>query len=171
MKLKELLMLLYDAGQFDKHGIMNSDSLKRVKHHIMTCDEFKDVKELIFVKTPIWKDPINNKTIQSKKYKLVDDLKFGHTVYLQSILITPEMYDPDHWENNDLKGGAAITPIMFEPKCRIVIEHILPTIGGGVNFTDTDKLNILEKFKRVLDTPEDYIVKGHRDLIIRGLIN
>ena len=172
MKLKELLMLLYDAGQFNNDGIMNSDSLKRVKHHIMTCDEFKDTKELVFVKLPIWKDPVNGKSYQAKQYKLTDDLKFGHTVHLQSISITPEMYDPYCWLGDKLDGSAIITPIIYNPETFEAKRHIVIEYDArNENFTDTEKLNLLERLKRVLDNPNDYRIKGRRDFIIRGLIN
>ncbi len=171
MKLKQLLEVLFDSGYFT-NDILDYDQLKKLKDHILKCDEFQDVEKLEFVKQPNFKNEITGRIMTTKSYKLCDETKFGGVCYIFSIEVTPEIYRSEAF-HKPVKDGACITPTMynpfnFEPVKYICVEFNPESIW---NTSDTNKKDeLIKRFMNVLKSPEEYLVKGQREFIIRGIL-
>ena len=170
MKLKELVDDIFKDSPV-KYG---EKELLEYKEKLLECDEFSEVEELHYMSLPFI---TNNKILNAQSLKINGDTKIKGKCYLLSVMYTPEMFDPTTF-NKPVKDGAAITPIVydpttFEPKRSILLsfsperkQEFPPSEFNGEELIRQELHDLLDN---VIDNPDEYIVKGTRGLIIRGI--
>ena len=185
MKLKELMDNVFNDGPVKPYDTMSfgmgnytlygEKELLEYKEKLLECDEFSEVNELNFMSLPFI--TIDNKSLNAQTLKINGDTKIKGKCYLLSVMYTPEMFDPSTF-NKPVKDGAAITPIVydpttFEPKRSILLsfsperkQEFPPSEFNGEELIRQELHDLLDK---VIDNPDEYIVKGTRGLIIRGI--
>jgi hypothetical protein len=185
MKLKELVDDIFKDGPIKPYDTMafgvgnytlyGEKELLEYKEKILQCDEFSEVDELNFMSIPFIS--VDNKSINAVTLKIDDNVKIKGKCYLLSIMYTPEMFDPSTF-NKPVKDGAAITPAIydidtFEPKRSILLsfsperkQEFPPSEFSGEELIRQELHDLLDK---VIDNPDEYIIKGTRGLIVRGI--
>ena len=194
MKLQELLSEIFSSGEYPKvnsrfgivDGTIYGEDLEQFKERILQTEEFADCKELIIMKHPVIAVE-NGKTVQNVTYKHKEGQKFKGKCYLLSLSLTPQMFDPKKMHTPVL-DGACITPTMydpttFEPKKKIVLEfspefaqdQYIYGLGSPSMIEEAEKngetiirKQLHETLDKILDSPENYQVKGERGVIVRG---
>jgi hypothetical protein len=179
MKLKELLDQIFkdspiQTNQFGltDYTLYGSQALEPLKDKLLECDELKNLHSLRFVDTPTFR--AGDEIYIVETYKLTDVSKFNGAGVILSIALTPEMYDPNVL-TKPVKDGAAISPVFynatnFEPFKRIVLEFSPERIQDGItNHDNIIKQELHDLLDKVLDNPKDYLVKGERAVLVRGI--
>jgi hypothetical protein len=179
MKLKELLDEIFKDGpiptnQFgmSDYALYGSEKLEPLKDKLLECDEFKNLYSLRFVDAPTFR--AGDEVYVVETYKLTDDIKFIGSGVILSIALTPEMYDPNVLLK-PVKDGAAISPTFynptnFEPYKRIVLEFSPERMQDGIsNHEEIVRQELHDLLDKVLDNPKDYLVKGERAVLVRGI--
>jgi hypothetical protein len=178
MKLKELIK---------NEIIIKGNDLSPMIDLLKECEEFQNCDELIILKEPVFLDE-NGKTKMVQTFKVDDNNSFKGKCYLYSIGLTPEMFDPN--KINDLvNDGASITPAIVDPstltlKKKIIIEFEPETLqdeaiyGLGspsmIEDAENERYKSIRKklhqtLDNILDSPQDYQIKGERGVMIRGV--
>jgi hypothetical protein len=91
-----------------------------------------------------------------------------------SIVLTPEIYDPNVL-TKPVKDGAAITPAFydptnFEPYKRIILEFSPERMQDGIsNNEEIIRQELHDLLDKVFNNPKDYLVKGERAVLVRGI--
>jgi hypothetical protein len=139
------------------------EQLKIIKDELLQCEEFSEVKELIIIDASTLEN-INGKIFKSQSYRLTDKIKFSGKAYIYSLSLAPEQWKIDDL-NKSVKDGISISPIIYdqetlEPKAKIIVEY--SPING-------DETEILNRLKLALDNPDEYKIKGKREVIVRGI--
>lgn len=190
MKLKELLSDIFSNGPLDftsmNNGMTYSDYmldknyLEMFKDMILQCEEFESVTELIIPDRPVFL--IDGVGTTCETIKMVDNMKIRNRCYLYSISITPEIYDPTTM-NHHVKNGASLTPIMYNLQTFIPYKEIRmswsPELvqdvrGWGVPIQDQEidlRQRLHQTLDDMLDNPHEYLLKGERGVIIRGIFD
>ena len=198
MKLQELINEILSSGELKNkkgyavnvEGLTDStiygEELEPYVDRIKQCEEFSECDEIVIMKYPVTIDEEKNK-IQNKTYKVVPQQKFKGKCYLLSLALTPEMFDP-HKIHTPVLDGACITPTLydpttFEPKKKIVLEfspefaqdQYIYGLGSPSMIEEAEKngetiirKQLHETLDKILDSPENYQVKGERGVIVRG---
>jgi hypothetical protein len=198
MKLQELINEILSSGELKNkkgyavnvEGLTDStiygEELEPYIDRIKQCEEFSECDEIVIMKYPVTIDEEKNK-IQNKTYKVVPQQKFKGKCYLLSLALTPEMFDP-HKIHTPVLDGACITPTLydpttFEPKKKIVLEfspefaqdQYIYGLGSPSMIEEAEKngetiirKQLHETLDKILDSPENYQVKGERGVIVRG---
>jgi len=179
MKLKEFVEIV-ELGKSEQNLLMDNllygKLLEKYKEIISKTDEFKECESLDILEYPLVKSK-DGKVLTPYTVKLSDVMKFKGRCYLLSLTLTPEMYDPTLLLK-PVKDGAAIgptvyDPITFEPKRQILLSY-----NPSVHFNFKNPFEHSEEFKRdeihqlldkVLDNFDEYKIKGHREVLVRGL--
>jgi hypothetical protein len=179
MKLENLLTDLFELNNgktdFPKIDTLDSKNLLNIKQYLLDCDELKNIKNFDIIEMPYLENEMGE-IIETKTFKLTDGVKFGSKCYIQSISISPEIFNPDTIYT-PVKDGACITPTMydplsFKPKKKICIEFSPEEIQDDlINGESKKKEELIELFKKVLDSPDEYRVKGKRSFMIRGIFD
>jgi len=178
MKLKELLeeILLNNPMTDDDFGFDGSTlygkQLKPYKEKILQCEEFSECSELHFMEIPMILSQ-NDEPIKPMSYKLLPGQKFKGVCYLLSLNLSPEMFDPNTLYT-PVKDGACITPLVYNPETftpirKIVLEYSPERAQDGLVDEHDVKMEIRSLLDKVLDSPDDYKVKGERGVIVRGV--
>lgn len=176
MKLKELLIEIFEENKEEvvkNFGWLNYDVLKQNEQRLRNCDEFKNVKDFRIIQFPDIENE-KGKIIPRQKWKLSDKLSFGNKLYIQTISITPETFNPETIYN-PVKDGACITPAIynketFKPMKKICIEFSPEELQDGEIIGDEKKKKeLITLFKKVLDSPEEYSCKGESEFIIGAI--
>ena len=198
MKLQELINEILSSGELKNkkgyavnvEGLTDStiygEELEPYIDRIKQCEEFSECDEIVIMKYPVTIDEEKNK-IQNKTYRVVPQQKFKGKCYLLSLALTPEMFDP-HKIHTPVLDGACITPTLydpttFEPKKKIVLEfspefaqdQYIYGLGSPSMIEEAEKngetiirKQLHETLDKILDSPENYQVKGERGVIVRG---
>lgn len=173
MKLKDLLLNNTDSLQFNSFGDCVKDVLEPLKDDLLSCDEFSECDEIIFMDKPTRE--MDDNIMLAQTIKIGDETKFKGKIYLYSISLTPEMYDPNMLLE-PVKDGAAIGPTIYNPTDFTPRKHILltwnPEIKQDILNIDTEqeqKQIIRKLLDDVLNNPEEYRVKGERGVLVRGI--
>lgn len=179
MKLNYLLTYLFGLNKeksvFVKIDTLDYKNLLNIKQYLLECDELKNIKNFEILEIPDVENE-NGKIINSKTFKLCDDVKFGDKCYIHSISVSPEIFNLATI-HNPVKDGACVTPAVYDlltlkPKLKICIEFSPEEIMDDLVINDGKKKEeLIELFKRVLESPEEYRVKGERSFFIRGIFN
>jgi len=184
MKLIDLLVDLFEINKEkldlfemnkEKLDFLDHECLLNIKQYLLECDDLKTIENFDIIEIP---DVENEKgeIIESKYFKLTDDTKFGNKCYIHSINMSPEVFNLDTI-HNPVKDGACITPTIYDPQSfkptrKICIEFSPEEIQDDlVNNEGNKKEKLIELFKNVLDSPEDYRVKGERFFMVRGIFD
>ena len=173
MKLKELIKNKIIKGNELSDEIIRGDELSVMIDLLKECEELQNCDELIIIKEPVFLDE-NGKTKMTQTFKVDDNTSFKGKCYLHSIFLTPEIFDPN--KINDLvKDNASITPAIYCPKTfvprkKIIIEFNPETLQDAEN----ERYNSIRKklhqtLDNILDSPQDYQIKGERHVLIRGV--
>lgn len=179
MKLNYLLTDLFELNKeksdFLKIDTLDYKHLLNIKQYLLDCDEFKNIKNFEILEIPDVENE-NGEIVQSKTFKLCDDVSFGDKCYIHSISISPEIFNPDTI-HNPVKDGVCITPTVYDPLTlkptrKICIEFSPEEIQDDLVNNDAKKKDeLIELFKKVLESPDEYRIKGERSFIIRGIFN
>jgi hypothetical protein len=179
MKLKELVTGLIGLNNLNAihpmdRDILKGDALESIRDKLMLCEEFSNVESLEIMHQPVVENT-NGKVFSSNTFKLSDDFLFGKRVLLHSIAMGPEIYDP-YTVHSPIRDGACITPIMydpvsFKPKRTICIEFSPEEIQDNLIVGENKIKELCDLFKMVLESPEDYRVRGERPILVRGIFN
>lgn len=178
MKLKDLLDVIFNEEYLQKSdGIIDTtlsfDLLEKIKETLMECDEFKDADEFVILKAPCV-DNEKNKIIQSMIYKIDENTKFKKRVYLYSVSLTPEIFNPESI-HRPVKNGACISPAIYNfetmaPTKKIVLEFSPEEMQDGeVNKENLKRQELHNLLDEVLNNPKDYHVKGEKGVVVRGI--
>ena len=166
MKLKELLLkrFIEPNGQFTKL------ELESLKEEQLKCDEFLGCEGIDFMESPT--QIIDDSTYVAQTMKLGNDTTFVGTPYIYNISFTPEMYDPNSIHTT-VKDGAAITPLLynpttFEPTNKIVLQFNPEGLMDETS-AETKKQEIRDLLEKVLQNPKEYMIKGERGIMVRGV--
>jgi hypothetical protein len=180
MKLADLLQVIFKNGPIDNNKndivdyIISGDVLKRYKDELMKCDEFKEVLDIQFLSFPLIEK--NNRKSQVKSYIVKEGMKLQGNVILYSITLTPEIFKPNF---EIVKDGASISPtiyntVTFTPY-KIISLTWTPELAQDISVTtfgETElKKQLHDTLDKILDNPDEYIIKGQRSIIIRGLFD
>lgn len=170
MKLKELLFDTFGENVSYPFDQFRKLELEPIKEELLKCDEFSLCDEIEFMEFPVQKIDDNSYTAQT--IKVGKDMKFTGKVYIYNISFTPEMYDPNKIYV-PVKDGASITPTIYDPfdftpKKKIVLEYSPEAIMDETN-EETKKQEIRDLLDKVLENPQDYQVKGEREVLVRGV--
>lgn len=180
MKLQELLKeILLDKPQVDDFfgldglTIYGKNKLEPYKDKILQCEEFSECEELHFMDYPFLLQN-DDRPIKADAYKLNEGQRFRGVCYLLSLSLTPEVFDPNTI-HTPVKDGACITPILYNPETftplkKIVLEYNVEKSQDG--FVDGEyevKMEMKNLLEKVLDNPKEYLVKGERGVIVRGV--
>jgi hypothetical protein len=179
MKLNDLLTDLFELNNeksdFLKIDTLDNKSLLNIKQYLLECDELKTIENFNIIEIPDVENE-KGKIIESKTFKLTGDVKFGNKCYIHSISMSPEIFNPDTI-HKPVKDGVCITPTVYDPKSfkptkQICIEFSPEEIQDDLlNNEGKKKEELIELFKKVLDSPDEYRVKGERSFIIRGIFD
>lgn len=147
--------------------------LEKIKESLMKCDEFKNVDVFEIIEIPFIANE-RNEIIESKTFRLSNNTEFRKKCYIHSISLSPLLYDLKAL-NKPVKNGACISPVMYDainftPKCRICIEFSPESLQESIINTDNlMKQELSDLFNDILNSPNDYMTKGERAIIIRGI--
>ena len=179
MKLKELLDEVFKNGPVEQEPFKLTDYtlygkkyLESLKDEILKCEEFSECEELTILDTPTYQ--LDGQAYSVKTYKVVEGQKFGGKGFLLSMAFTPQMYNPDTI-HKPVKDGACITPTIynpntFEPLKKIVLEFSPERVQDGIsNHDELIRQELHELLDKVMDSPNDYMVKGERYILVRGV--
>lgn len=179
MKLIELLEEIFENNppQKDKFGLSENTlyggiKLEEYKDRILQCEEFSECTELFFLDTPVVQTNGEPMTVQS--FNVVEGQKFKGKCYLLSLMLTPELYNPNSILNS-VKDSACISrtiynPETFEPFKKIVLEFSPERKQDGItNHEAVIRQELHDLLDKVLDNPEDYQVKGFKRVMVRGI--
>jgi len=166
MKLKELLLKRF-IGPNDQFTKLE---LEPLKEELLECDEFLGCEEINFMEAPI--EIINDSTYVAQTMKIGNDTEFVGTPYIYNISFTPEIYDPNS-VHKPVKDGAAITPLLynpttFEPSRKIVLQFNPEGLMDETS-DETKKQEIRDLLEKVLQNPKEYVIKGERGIMVRGV--
>jgi hypothetical protein len=179
MKLEEFVTKIYDerpeldmTPSFDP--ILNSKVLEEVKDELLKFDVFSECDDLEIIHFPAFKLE-GDKSVMTETFKYEEGMKFKGKCYLYSITLTPEMYNPIK-AFEPVKNGASMSPTVYDPKTFEPRKHILLTWSPemaqdliGTNDEKTLRNDIHKLLDDVLDNPEEYMTKGTRYVLIRGV--
>lgn len=182
MKLKELLEDVFKDGEIKPYDALLSIGIKNytlygekelsvIKEKLLECEEFSEVTELEFVSTPVIS--VDGNPLVAQSLKINDGTKIKGKCYLLSVMYTPEMYDPKSI-NEPVKDGASITPTLynpqtFEPNKKIVLSFSPERPANEMASEELLRQELHDLLDKVLDSPEEYKVKGIRGILIRGV--
>jgi hypothetical protein len=179
MKLKELLEEIFEKNppKKDKFGLSENtlygeSQLKEYKEKLLQCEEFSECTELYFLDTPVVQT--NNEPMMTQSFNVVEGQKFKGKCYLLSLMLTPELYNPNSILNS-VKNGACISrtiynPDTFEPFKKLVLEFSPERKQDGItNHEAVIRQELHDLLDKVLDNPEDYQVKGIKRVMVRGI--
>jgi len=180
MKLEEFVTKIYnEKPELNTDGffnpILNSKELEEVKDELLKLDAFSECDDLEIVHYPTFKVE-DGKTVLTQNFKYKEGMKLKGKCYLYSISLTPEMYGPIK-AFEPVKNGASISPTIYDPMTFEPRKHILLTwtpemaqdLFEGTNNEETLRNDIHKLLDDVLDNPEEYITKGTRHVLIRGV--
>jgi len=179
MKLKEFVEIV-ELGKSEQNLLMDNPlygkQLKKYKDIILKTDEFSECESLDVLEFPLVKSK-DGKVLTPYTIKLSDAMKFKGRCYLLSLTLIPEMYDPSQILT-PVKDGAGIGPVVYDPLTFEPKRQILLSYNPSVHFNFDNKFEPTEEFKRgeihklldkVLDNFDEYKIKGHREVLVRGL--
>ena len=168
MKLKKIVKDIYAGAGNDMYLSLDSKILNQIKDMLKECDEFKDVDEFVIIDIPFF-DNDKNEIIESHTLKIDENTKFKKRVYLHSISLTPEIYNPED-VFIPVKNGACITPNFyndsFKPSKKICIDFCPEELQDEENTKRQELHNLLDD---VLNYPEQYRIKGDNGVLVRGI--
>ena len=183
MKTKELLDKIFENKSVETiNGIgqytMMPEHLKLYKDQLLKCEEFKDVEELIIIDHPsLSLGTKYEANMHSKTAKLGDNIKIKGTVYLYSISLTPEIYEP-YLNFSQFKENALVTPIMYNYKDFTPYKYFMikwaPESAQdihGINHAPALRKSLHDKLDELIDDEEKYRIKGERGVMIRGVFD
>ena len=155
--------------------ILNSKELEEVKDELLKLDAFSECDDLEIVHFPTFKVG-EDKTLTVQTFKYNEGMKIKGKCHLYSISLTPVMYEPNQLIK-PVKNGAAMVPTIYDPMTFEPRKHILLTwtpemaqdLFEGTNNEETLRNDIHKLLDDVLDNPEEYITKGTRHVLIRGV--
>lgn len=182
MKLKELVEKIFEdetsvssdnmiGVNIQNQTLYGEKVLSQYKDKLLACEEFKEVTDIEFMSTPTIS--VDGKPLVAQSLKIGDNTKLKGKCYLLSVMITPEIYEPNSI-NKIVKDGATITPtlynpITFEPLKKIILsfspERPMNELGSE-EIIRKELHNLLDK---VFDNPKEYLVKGVKNILIRGI--
>ena len=182
MKLKELLEDVFKDGEINPYDTLSSIGIKNytlygekelsvIKEKLLDCEEFSEVTELELVSTPVISVDGNSLMVQS--FKISDGVKLMGKGYLLSVMLSPQMYDPNK-VNEPVKDGACITPTFynaetFEPTKKIVLTYSPERPANEMGSEELIRQELHDLLDKVFDNPEEYVVKGERGVLVRGI--
>ncbi len=188
MKLKELLEDVFKDGEKKPYNIPSSvgninliglknytlygeDELSDIKEKLLECEEFSEVTELEFMSTPIIS--VDGNPLMAQSFKINDGVRLMGKGYLLSVMLSPEMYDPNK-VNQPVKDGACITPTFynpetFEPTKKIVLTYSPERPANEMGSEELIRQELHDLLDKVFDNPEEYAVKGERGVLVRGV--
>jgi hypothetical protein len=174
MKIKQLMEDIGDKLSPKIHSVhdgLTSPELNPIKEEILKCDEFKDVTELIIIDELIFVDD-DNTPLKVGVMKLGDDFKgFKGKLYLHGIFFTPESFDPKIMNGpfKPIKNNAWLSPVVHDPF------NLTPYRLLKIEFKAEKLVHNRKELHHLLDdilnNPEDYQMKGTRDVMIRGIFD
>ena len=184
MKLKELLTEIFGETStidnqsfppfgFDGLTLYGRDKLSPYKDRILQCEEFSECTELNFMSMPVILSN-DDTSIMAESYNLSEGQKFKGVCYLLSLVLTPEVFNPETL-HIPVKDGACITPTVYKPETfkpfkKIVLEYSPERAAdGSVTGEEDVKSELRNLLDKVLENPYDYQVKGDRGVIVRGV--
>lgn len=174
MKIKELMQSLAVISK-DPSLSLKHKELNLIKEQILMCDEFKDVKELEIIQEPYLLSTNNNIKKQTQTFIISNDAKFTGKLTLYSLGLGPEVFNPnEHFKA--VKNGAYIwqfyNPNDWELKQKFCIEISKEKLQDGASGTIkgvTYKQEMIKLFEDMLNSSEEYMIKGDRSVILRGI--
>ena len=183
MELKDFISELvknYDRKDQPPFGMVDNTlygkkDLEPIKDKILQFPEFSGLSSLEIIDYPTFET--GGRMISVPTYRLSDVSSFKGNGYILSLALTPEMYDPKTL-HNPIKDGAAITPALynpltFEPKKKIVLEFS-PEMAQDLQMANGEAIlrqHLHDLLDKVLDNPEDYLIKGERAVLVRGFFD
>lgn len=184
MKLKELVddifkdgpLKPYDNGfNIPNYTLYGEKELSQYKDKLLQCEEFSELNELEFMSMPFI--TINDKPLQAQQLIINDGVKIKGKCYLLSVTYTPEIYDPTSIHQT-VKDGASITPTIYDPTTFQPLKKIVlsfsPERKQDLSNLEFDQEQLVKQelhdlLDKVLESPEEYQVKGIRKILIRGI--
>ena len=187
MKLQKFLQDYFELIGKDEHQqlTMNSKLLQipGIKEKLLQCDEFENVDEIKFMDLPM--QEIKSKSKSVNKYEiektklltaqtivLYEDTKFKNILYLYSIMLSPPVYDiKNPIKDNIISLPTMIDEVNFTPRKGITVfwtpEQQQDSEINGEEF----KEQLVEKFRKALDSPDEYLPKGMHNIFLRGVFD
>lgn len=178
MRLAEFLQNLFQTiggtglnGEFMlTHEILN---MPQIKEQLLKCEEFENTKEIIVLENPVAVLEIDGKEkiYSSSTLKLYEGVRFKERVYLYSIFLAPNIFDVQNL-THPVKDDICVTPVYwnegFVPK-QIISVFVQPELLQDMEVLGKEDLKekIIENFKKALDNPNEYLIKGKRPVMMR----
>jgi len=173
MKFKELIVPLLKSineGVDSYYEIsLKGEALEMFKERIKECDEFKNVDDIV-----IMDSTFDEKLGSTCCYKLKDGMELKNTVYLYSIFLSPEVYDKESFYKH-VKNNASLNQLYDSSTFKLSYDLLI-----NVSLEDIQDDNVLKTGARqkihsllddILDNPNEYKVKGTKEVIVRGILN
>ena len=160
------------VGKYGHDTIYGKEQLEKIRELISQDETFKGCDEINFLSYPVVQ--VDGKTMSVQTYKWEEGLKFSGKSYILSLALTPKMYDPSQILK-PIKNGAGLSPVLynpenFEPVKKIILEFRPDRPQDGItNHEAVIRQELHDLLDKVLDNPENYLMEGKRELLIRGI--
>lgn len=181
MKLVELLKEKFKNSSelpINQYGVLGltGEVLESMLPFIQKCEEFQNAR-LIVPKYPLFKDVDNDTTLCSNDYLLYDGTEFTGKCYLYSIEFTPKIFKEEECYK-PVKDGCTMTPVMYNLENFKTYKKLIMTMDMD-NMSELESMYGKDFYRKklhnqlddMLNQPEIYEVKGHQEIIIRGVFN
>lgn len=178
MKLKDII---YDIIQpktseilpFISDTTLYGEQLFQYKDILSKCEEFSSCDMLNFVAYPMMQN-VEGKVLQAQTYHLKDNMKFKGRCFVLSIFLSPEVFEPTKI-HEPVKDNACISPTFYHPESftpyRDIVLRFSPEQKQDlqkINGEDTVKKELHKLLDNILENPSEYVVKGTREIMVRG---
>ena len=177
MKISEFLQQFFEAtGSVDNvyednHYGFDSEALKipTLQKQLLQCEEFENTKKLVILDSPMCE--IDGAVLTTSTYALMEGAKFGETVYLYSINLTPPIHNPNTLYE-PVKDGIVISSTLYDKETWVPYKF-LKIEWSPEQAQDKDALGedfqhkFLERVKNALDNIEEYSPVPQRSVLIK----
>lgn len=149
---------------------ISGNDLSGFKELLLTLDEFKNVEDIII------SDTIDHKITDLESIRINENTSFSGKCYLYSISLTPKIYNPNTLLTT-VKDGCSLSPVWYDPTNLIPYRFIMisycPEILQDNRLNNEEILikSLHDKLDNIINNPSDYMIKGKREIIVRGIFN
>jgi len=148
--------------------------LSLIKEQLLSCDEFKEC-DLKILSLPNIANSDGFVKISSESLAVTPGITFKGKIYIYSMWLTPEMYDPSLFLKK-MEGDGGIIPIIYNPENFVPERFIFLKVNPEEMQDSASKQppinpehRLHSVLNKILNNPDDYRIKGDRHVIVHGI--